>query len=130
MKRFADQVAFITGGARGIGRATAERLADEGATVVLGDVDGKALEVTSRQLGAIAAHRNVDTVIIDVSDAAAVEQTARDLIKRHGRLDVLVNNAGILRDNWIDCLTDDDWQAVIGVHLTGAFNCTRSVVPH
>jgi 3-oxoacyl-[acyl-carrier protein] reductase len=120
---FTGRTVIVTGGARGIGRALSEFFADAGATLAVADVDAEHLaEVTTALPGAIPLQ-------IDVSDAASVAAGIDDVIARTGRVDVVVNNAGILRDRVVWKLTDDDWQAVLGVHLTGTFNMTRAAIP-
>ncbi|HEX9160267.1 MAG TPA: SDR family oxidoreductase [Thermoanaerobaculia bacterium] len=114
-----DKVVVITGGAAGIGRATAERFAAEGARVVVWDVTSDPR--------------------IDVTKRESVEASTADVVSKHGRIDVLVNNAGILRDSqlvrWKDgavvaTMSDAAFDEVIGVNLKGVFLCTRAVVPH
>jgi 3-oxoacyl-[acyl-carrier protein] reductase len=120
---FTGRTVIVTGGARGIGRALSEYLHAAGATVAVADVAVESLaEVTTELTGSIPLQ-------IDVSDAASVTAGVDDVLARTGRIDVVVNNAGILRDRVVWKLTDDDWQAVLGVHLTGTFNMTRAVVP-
>jgi len=120
---FSGRTVIVTGGARGIGRALSEFFAAAGATLAVADVNAENLaEVTTALPGAIPLQ-------IDVSDAASVQAGIDDVMARTGRIDVVVNNAGILRDRVVWKLTDDDWQAVLGVHLTGTFNMTRAAVP-
>lgn len=117
--RFGDRVALITGGGRGIGAATAELLARQGAAVVVTDVDaGPAEEVAAgiREAGGRAL-----AVGCDVTDRTQVEAAAARTVAEFGRLDILVTCAGITRDNLIHRLTDADWDGVIGTHLKGTF---------
>lgn len=120
---FTGRTVVVTGGARGIGRGLSECFASAGATLAVADVDAEALaEITTALPGSIPLE-------IDVSDPASVASGVGDVIDRTGRLDVVVNNAGILRDRVVWKLTDDDWQSVLAVHLTGTFNMTRAAVP-
>lgn len=125
MQRFSGKVAFITGGARGIGRATAQAFASEGARVIVADVDQGSAEATARALGGGAVGLG-----LDVSDAASVKATVATALSRTERIDVLVNNAGITRDATLLKTGDDAWDAVIAVNLTGTFLMTREVAPH
>jgi 3-oxoacyl-[acyl-carrier protein] reductase len=118
------KVALITGGARGIGRAIAERLGSAGADLAIFDVlEGvcAAAEEMAGSLGVKAAGYKVN-----VTDAAEVDAAVRSVVKDLGRLDVLVNNAGITRDGLIMRMKDEDWDAVLAVNLKGAFLCTRA----
>ena len=121
--RFIDQVAIVTGAARGIGAAIAARLAAEGALVVIVDRDPSAEDAAAalRESGGRA-----EAVVADVTDAAAVDELVADVAARHGRLDVLVNNAGVTRDNLIFKLDEADWDTVLDVNLKSAFLCSRA----
>jgi 3-oxoacyl-[acyl-carrier protein] reductase len=128
VSRFDGQVAVVTGGARGLGLAMARRFAAEGATVALADLDGEALaraatEIGTDESGAVVAAQ------VDVAAADAVNNWIAGIGERYGRIDVLVNNAGIIRDNRIEQVSDADWRRVIDVNLTGAFNCIRAALP-
>ena len=125
MQRFSGRVAFITGGARGIGRATASAFAGEGARVVVADVDGGAAESTARELGGGAI-----AVQLDVADTGSVKAAVATALARAERIDVLVNNAGITRDATLLKTSDEAWDAVIAVNLSGTFNMTREVAAH
>ena len=121
---FTGRTVIVTGGARGIGLALSRFFATAGATVAVADVNEAALaEVLVGELdGAIP-------LVTDVADSGSVTTAVEHVLATTGRIDVVVNNAGILRDRVVWKLTDDDWQAVLGVHLTGTFNLTRAVVP-
>ena len=121
---FSGRTVVVTGGARGIGLALSDFFAEAGATLCMADVDEAAL-------GEVATGRLADAIplVLDVSDAASVGNALSQVVETTGRLDVVVNNAGIVRDRVVWKLTDDDWQAVLAVHLTGTFNMTREAVP-
>jgi 3-oxoacyl-[acyl-carrier protein] reductase len=119
-----DQVALVTGGGRGIGRATALRLAHEGAGIAIIDVDGETAEATSREINALG--RRAVFRIADVSDHASIGATVQELVQEFGRLDVLVNNAGVeTRSPFLE-ITPADWERQIAVNLTGTFNCSQA----
>jgi 3-oxoacyl-[acyl-carrier protein] reductase len=119
------RVALVTGGARGIGAATAERLAEDGANVAIADLDIAGAEETATR---IAQRCGVKAVALKANVAIAdeVERMVEEIVLRLGSLDILVNNAGITRDNLIHKMTEDDWDAVAGTHLRGAFLCSRA----
>jgi 3-oxoacyl-[acyl-carrier protein] reductase len=125
MGRFSGKVAFITGGARGIGRATAQAFAGEGARVIVADVDAEASEATARALGGGAIG-----LAIDVADPQSVKSVVAAALSRAERIDVLVNNAGITRDASLIKTSDEAWDSVIAVNLSGTFYMTREVAPH
>jgi 3-oxoacyl-[acyl-carrier protein] reductase len=115
------RVAVVTGGARGIGAATARRLVAGGASVALLDLDADAVESTAKSLDGRAIG-----LVCDVTDAGAVEATVNRVVDELGGLHVLVNNAGVTRDNLLFRLTESDWDTVMAVHLKGAFLMTRA----
>jgi 3-oxoacyl-[acyl-carrier protein] reductase len=115
------RVALVTGGARGIGAATARRLAADGATVAVLDLDASAAAATAGEISPDAIG-----VGADVRDADAVQRAVDEVADRLGGLHVLVNNAGVTRDNLLFKLTEDDWDTVIGVHLKGAYLMSKA----
>ena len=121
--RFAGTTALVTGGARGIGAATAARLAAEGSDVVIADFDLAAATETAALIGGRA-------VRCDVTSRAEVEAAVAVAVDQRGRLDIVVTCAGILRDNLIHKLTDDDWEAVIDTHLRGTFLTAQAAQRH
>lgn len=123
------KVALITGSARGIGRAIAERFSAEGATVVINDVgsDAGAVE-TLEALKAAGGSGSVE--MFDVSDAAQVESSVKRILETHGKIDILVNNAGITRDNLLLRMSEDEFDAVLRVNLKGTFLLTKTVTRH
>ena len=147
-----DKIALVTGGGSGIGRAICERFAEEGARVVVNDLRREAAEATAKTLG-----RSARVIPADVADSAAVREMFATVDREHGRLDVLVNNAGValgpgddlagaigkaearimelmsgqgVETQWdiTQNLTDESWHHVIGVHLHGTFYCTREAL--
>jgi len=126
MNRYEGRVVIVTGAARGIGAGTAKRFAKEGASVAVLDLDEGAATDTAAGLGAERALG----LACDVADAGAVESAVTRVVDELGKVDVLVNNAGITRDNLLFKMTEDDWDLVLGVHLKGAFLMSREVQKH
>lgn len=122
--RFAGRVALVTGAAGGIGASVAELLAAEGATVGVVDLNHDAAEKVADRLRGLGG--DAAPYACDVSDARSVAETVERLCHDHGRLDILVTCAGVLRDNLLFKTSDDDWKTVIDTHLTGTFNCARA----
>jgi 3-oxoacyl-[acyl-carrier protein] reductase len=121
--RFEKKTVLVTGGARGIGAATARRFASEGATVVVADFDEAGAQETAKELGGVG-------VRCDVTSRADVDAAVATTVERGGSLDVLVTCAGIIRDNLLFRMTDDDWTAVIDTHLRGTFNAVQAAQRH
>lgn len=131
--RLKDKICIVTGGAAGIGKATAERFAEEGATVVICDLNEDQGRQTAEAIGPAASFERVN-----VADRAAVGAFVDGVVERFGRVDVLVNNAGVLRDGTlvkvkdgvlVKQMSEADFDLVIAVNLKGVFNCTQAVVP-
>ena len=129
MFKLDGRVALVTGGSRGIGRACCEALAEQGATVVINYQKGedKAREVADA-IG--KAGGKAEIAGFDVADSKAAEAAIEEIAKRHGRLDVLVANAGIAIDGLLLRLKEDDWDRVLDVNLTGAMHVCRAAARH
>ncbi|PIZ89826.1 MAG: 3-oxoacyl-[acyl-carrier-protein] reductase [Candidatus Nealsonbacteria bacterium CG_4_10_14_0_2_um_filter_35_20] len=119
-----DKVVLITGASGGIGKAIAKKFAAAGAEVALNDIapSEEALKSFSQEIGA-------KYFLADVSKLEKVEKMVEEIQKEFGRLDVLVNNAGITQDRTLAKMTKEEWQKVIDVNLTGVFNCSKSALP-
>jgi len=128
MFRLDGKVALVTGGSRGIGRACAEALAEQGATVVVNYVKGEA--AAKEVADAITARGNGKAEIagFDVADTKATETAIEELVKRHGRLDVLVANAGIAIDGLLLRVKDEDLDRLFDVNVRGAITCARAAI--
>jgi 3-oxoacyl-[acyl-carrier protein] reductase len=119
------QTAIVTGSAAGIGEAIARRLSAAGATVVVADIDLSSATATSKSI------ERSFPLQLDVTSAASIDAAVRVVLERTGRLDVLVNNAGIAgKAAPINEQSEDDWNSAISVNMTGPFLCTRAVLPH
>ena len=124
--RLKDKVAIITGSARGIGQATALKFAAEGARVVVCDLERKAVDEVVAQI--VRAGGNAIGFTVDVTDKAGIAAMVKGVMDAHGRIDVLVNNAGIVADAMLRKMTDEQFERVIDINLKGTYNCARAVV--
>jgi 3-oxoacyl-[acyl-carrier protein] reductase len=129
MGRYDGRIAVVTGAARGIGFGTATRFAEEGASVAILDLDEASAAEAAAKLPIAEGARSVG-IGCDVSDAAAAEAAVERVVAELGGIHVLVNNAGITRDNLLFKMTEDDWDLVMNVHLRGAFLMTRAAQKH
>ncbi len=127
MARFTGKVVLITGGAAGIGKATAQAFVNEGATVVIWDVNEQAgLELVAQWNNSSAITRFAN---VNVADLQQVQAGVDAIVTEFGKVDILVNNAGITADRSFLKMDAETWQRVIDINLTGVFNCTKAVVP-
>jgi 3-oxoacyl-[acyl-carrier protein] reductase len=126
MPILAQQIAVVTGAARGIGQAIAVKLAAEGADLALCDLQGEWLAETRAQVEALG--RRAIGVAVDVANEASVQAGMQTVLEALGRIDVLVNNAGITKDNLLMRMELEAWRAVLDINLTGAFLCTKAVM--
>ncbi|NJD60829.1 MAG: 3-oxoacyl-ACP reductase [Anaerolineales bacterium] len=130
--RLKDKVALITGGAAGIGKATAKAFVQQGASVFICDINETAGEATASELGCTFS-------IVDVSDRSSVQTWVDEAARKSGRIDILINNAGILKDSQlvkfkdgqlVSQMSQEAFDAVIAINLKGVFNCTQAVAPY
>jgi 3-oxoacyl-[acyl-carrier protein] reductase len=122
--RLKNKVAIITGAAKGIGFATVQRFAQEGAIVIMADMNLEAAK------GAAAQIPNAEAYAMNVTDRASIQAVVDQVMQKHGRIDILINNAGITQDARLVKMAEAQFDAVIDVNLKGVFNCTQLIVPH
>jgi len=122
------KVIVVTGGAQGIGLAIAERCAENGASVAVWDYQADAIAGALERIGVRAPRAQVEGLIVDVSDLAAVHDAVKATLARFGRIDGLVNNAGVVADAQLSKMGEAQWDRVIDINLKGVFNCTRASV--
>ena len=125
--RLQDRVAIITGGAKGIGKATALKMAHEGALVIVLDILSEEASRVADELNSLGAKARAMTA--DVSKKNEVDQMVEQTLKQFGRVDILVNNAGIVRPALLEDVQEEDWDKVVSVNLKGTFFCTQAVLP-
>lgn len=154
MYRLKDRVAIITGGASGIGKATALRFVEEGARVVIWDINrekGVAVASELNKLAARLAEKALEVPVfeqgeqngrgggeelyskfylVNTTSLASTEEAAREVVEDFGKIDILINNAGITRDATMKKMSPEQWQSVIDVNLTGVWNCTKAISPY
>ncbi len=118
------RVALVTGAARGIGEGIAQGLAENGCIVFVGDVDAQGARACAARLGPQCAG-----VGLDVRDEDAAKRAVAEIVRIHGGLDILVNNAGIVCTGPFDAVSRTEWDRLIGINVTGVFNCVQAVVP-
>ena len=122
--RLADRVAIVTGGAAGIGAAIARAFCDEGARVVVADLNADSAQQTATAIGA-----NAVAMALDVTKEDQVQRVVADTLAAFGRIDILVNNAGIMRKAYVKDMTEALWDAVVDVNLKATFLCSKAVLP-
>lgn len=120
------KVALVTGGAQGIGKAIALILARNGADIVVSDINLEKAEETAREIQNMG--RRSLAIKSNVADFKDVESMVETIVEKLGRIDILINNAGITRDRLILRMTEEDWDAVLDVNLKGTFNCTKAAI--
>ena len=121
-----DKVAIVTGAGRGIGKAIAIALAREGASVIINDVDIQTAEKVTKEIKSLGW--KALAIQVDVSDSKEVDRMVQVVLSKFKRIDILINNAGIIKRGSIEDLTEEDWDKVMDVNLKGAFNCAKAVV--
>jgi 3-oxoacyl-[acyl-carrier protein] reductase len=126
--RLLDKVALITGAGRGIGKEIALKFSDEGATVILNDIETALAEGILRSLNPL--ERKALAIQANVGNGLEVQQMIEQICGEFGKIDILVNNAGMRKDALFLEMSESDWDSVISVQLKGSFNCCRAVVPY
>jgi len=126
--RLENKVAIVTGAGSGIGKGIALRFAEEGANVVIADINLERAQDTAREIEALG--RKSLAVKTDVTSLASIEQMVKTTVDEFGKVDILVNNAGIYIQKPLQETTEEDWNRTIDINLKGVFLCTKAVVPH
>ena len=125
-----NKICIITGGAAGIGKKISQYFLQEGAIVYIFDVNQSQGNTATTELSSVYGKEKVFYKNVNVSDEFQVEKTLNEIAAKHQSIDVLVNNAGITRDNLIMRMSLEDWKKVIDINLTGSFICSKSVIRH
>ncbi|RJP57703.1 MAG: 3-oxoacyl-ACP reductase FabG [Ignavibacteriales bacterium] len=128
MKKLLGKSAVITGGAQGIGKATVQKFVNEGANVAIWDLDSDKGNSLANEFK--SDDQNVIFYKVNVANAIEVKETMQKVISEFGKVDILINNAGITKDSTLKKMTQEQWQQVIDVNLTGVFNCTQAIADH
>ena len=126
--KLTGKVALVTGAAQGIGKAVALLLARHGADIVVSDINLEKAEETAKEIESIG--QKAMAIKVNVASLNDVERMVEAVLKKFGKIDILINNAGITRDKLILRMTEEDWDIVLNVNLKGTFNCTKAVVRH
>lgn len=124
---FEGRIALVTGAGRGIGRAIAETFAQQGAQVILADLNFKQVKETSQEISRDTGQKTL-AVPVDVAIQMSAKEMVDKALTEFGHIDILVNNAGITRDTLIIRMDEADWDAVININLKGAFNCSKAII--
>ncbi|MDY0081756.1 MAG: 3-oxoacyl-[acyl-carrier-protein] reductase [Ignavibacteriaceae bacterium] len=127
MKRLGNKVAVITGGAQGIGKAAVNRFAEEGAVIIIWDINEEKANAVIEELKSIS--KEIEFQKVNVTSLESVTEAANKIVQKHKKIDILINNAGITRDASFLKMTEEQWKQVIDVNLTGVFNCTKAIAP-
>jgi len=122
-----DKVAFVTGGAQGIGKSIAEALAKEGANIVISDINKELADQTAKEIASVGV--KTFATKSNVAVFAEVQRSVDEAVSAMGTIDIFVNNAGITRDGLLIRMKDEDWDLVLDVNLKGTFNCIKAVSP-
>lgn len=121
------RVAIVTGGAQGIGKSIATHLAQAGANVVIADVAEEMAKSTAKEISQKGSE--AISMVVDVSNLSSVEEMVKKTLDKFGRIDILINNAGVTRDALVMRMKEEDWDLVLDINLKGAFNCIKMVSP-
>lgn len=128
MNKLQNRIAIVTGGAQGIGKGIVEKFAKEGASVVIWDIQAEKAHLVESVLK--SQKLKVEAMeAVDITSLVSVQEAAQKVFDKYGQIDIFVNNAGIVRDASFLKMTEEQWNQVISVNLTGVFNCTKAVAP-